>query len=221
MNNEPSKKVLCRGFTLVEILIAIFILSLVMATVYVSYTGTLKTSRQLEEEGDIYKMARAAMNMLIKDLSSLQMSEGSFNLSAEKNRSGNHEFHSLSFWSASHLAFGENESEGRPAAISYYVREDDEGNRFSLWRADVSGTKPDETKTVKGGFIVCKNIDAFSLTFYDSAGGENDSWSFSSSPGEKQNNIPAVVKIELSLVNPNDQEKPYKFMTKVLLPLNK
>lgn len=74
------------GFTLVEILIAIFILSLVLATVYVSYTGTLKTSHQLEKEGEIYKMARQSLERLAKDLTSLQMSEGSFYLNAEKKK---------------------------------------------------------------------------------------------------------------------------------------
>jgi general secretion pathway protein J len=207
------------GFTLVEILIAIFILSLVMATVYVSYTGTLKNSRQLEEEGSIYQMARASMDRIIKDLSSLQKSSDSFDLHAEKKKSGNHEFHSVSFWSSSHLAFGEDESEGRPAEISYYVQEDDDGKSFSLRRADVAGTKPDDSKKTEGGFIICKNIDAFRLTFYDAAGEESDLWSASSTPGQEKGKAPEAIKIELFLVNPADSEKPYKFMTKVFLPI--
>ena len=203
------------GFTLVEILIAIFILSLVMTTVYVSYTGILKNSRQLEEEGNIYKMARTSMERLINDLSSLQTSAGSFDLHVEEKKSGNHEFHSLSFWSASHLALGENEGEGRPAEISYYVRENDDGKSFSLWRADVPGTKPDETKKAEGGFTICRNIDTFRLTFYDVNEQENDTWD-SSSAG-----MPIAVKIELFLTNESDLQKPYKFMTKVFLPVNK
>ena len=66
------------GFTLVEVLIAIFILSVVMSTVYVAYSGTLKVSRQMEEEGNAYKMARLTMDRIIRDLSSLQTSGGSF-----------------------------------------------------------------------------------------------------------------------------------------------
>ena len=147
-----------------------------MATVYVSYSGILKTTHGMEEERDLYKMARTSMDRMIKDLSSLQPSAGSFYLRAEKKKLDDHEFHSISFWSASHLAFGENESEGRPAAISYYVKEDEDGKSFSLWRADVSGSKPDETKNVEGGFIICKNVDSFRLRFYDSSGGETDSW---------------------------------------------
>jgi len=209
------------GFTLVEILIAIFILGLVMATVYVSYSGILKTSHQLEEEGNIYKMARMSMDRMIKDLSALQTSSGSFDFRAEKKTLSTREFYSLSFWSASHLAFGENEGEGRPAAISYYVQEDEGGDSFSLWRSDLSGAKPSPGKNQSGGFVICKNIDSWSLRFYDSTGTELESWDSSSPSSDQQGKSPRAVKIELSLVNLNDKEKPYKFMTKVFLPVKK
>jgi prepilin-type N-terminal cleavage/methylation domain-containing protein len=208
------------GFTLVEILIAIFILGLVMATVYVSYSGILKTSHQLEEEGNIYKMARTSMDRMIKDLSSLQTTSGSFDLRAEKNPLSNREFYSLSFWSASHLAFGENEGTGRPAAISYYVQEDEGGGSFSLWRSDLFGAKPSPGNNPSGGFVICQNVDSWSLRFYDSKGAELDSWD-SSSLAEQHGKAPVAVKIELVLVNLNDKEKPYKFMTKVFLPVKK
>jgi general secretion pathway protein J len=215
MNSQPIKlNIRSGGFTMVEILIAIFILGLVMATVYVSYSGILKTSHQLGEEGNMYKMARTSMDRMVKDLSALQTSSGSFDFRAEKKTLSNREFYSLSFWSASHLAFGENEGTGRPAAISYYVQEDAGGGSFSLWRSDVSGAKPSTEKNTNGGFVICQNVDSWSLRFYDSAGTELDSWD-SSSTGK----APVAVKIELSLVNLNDKEKPYKFMTKVFLPV--
>ena len=221
MTGQPIKKnIRSSGFTLVEILIAIFILGLVMATVYVSYSGILKTSHQLEEEGNIYKMARTSMDRMIKDLSSLQTSSGSFDLRAEKKTLSKREFYSLSFWSASHLTFGENEGAGRPAAISYYVQEDEGGGSFSLWRSDVSDAKPSSEKNTSGGFVICQNVDSWSLRFYDSAGSELESWD-SSSLAEQKGKAPVAVKIELALVNLNDPEKPYKFMTKVFLPVKK
>ena len=126
MTNRLIKKIIrVNGFTLVEILIAIFILGMVLATVYASYNGILKTTHQMEEEGNIYKMARTSLDRMVKDLSSLQPAANNFDLRAEKKTLSNREFYSLSFWSASHLAFGENEGEGRPAAISYYVQEAD------------------------------------------------------------------------------------------------
>jgi general secretion pathway protein J len=207
-----------RGFTLVEILIAIFILSIVMATVYVSYSGTLKTARQLEEERDIYSMARVTMDRMIQDLSSLQTSEGSFYLLAEKKKTENRTFHYLSFWSAAHLAFGENEMDGRPATITYYVTENEKKDGFSLFRRDLSGDRPDTEEKMTDGFVICKNVNNFQLTFYDKAGMETDAWRCVPSGTEKKDTLPVMVKIELSLINPHDPEKPYKFMTKVFLP---
>jgi hypothetical protein len=59
------------------------------------------------------------------------------------------------------------------------------------------------------------------LKFYDSSGTETDAWDSSSESGEQKGKMPAAIEIELFIVNPNDQEKSYKFMTKVFLPVQK
>jgi hypothetical protein len=84
----------------------------------------------------------------------------------------------------------------------------------------LSGAKPSPGKSPGGGFVICKNVDAWNLKFYDSTGTELDSWD-SSSLAEQKGKAPVAVKIELALVNLNDKEKPYKFMTKVFLPVKK
>jgi len=216
-----KKNAHAKGFTLVEIMIAILILGLVLSTVYASYSFTMKTVRDVEYESHLYKMARTAMDRMIKDLSCLQLASGAFDFRAEKETLNNREFYSLSFWSASHLAFGENEGEGSPAAISYYVQEDEGGDGFSLWRADSPGAKPTSGENISGGFVICQNIDSVSLRFYDSAGNELDSWDSSSLSSRQEGKSPAAVKIELALVNLKDKDKPYKFMTKVFLPVQK
>jgi prepilin-type N-terminal cleavage/methylation domain len=222
MTDQPIKKnIRTKGFTLVEIMIAILILGLVLSTVYASYSSTMKIVHDLEYESQLYKTARTAMDRMIKDLSSLQMSGGSFDFRAEKKTLSNREFYSLSFWSASHLAFGENEGEGGPAAISYYVVEDEGGDSFSLWRSDLAGAKPSKDKNLSSGFVVCPNVDSWSLRFYDSTGNELESWDSSSFSAQQKDKSPVAVKIELGLVNLNDKEKPYKFMTKVFLPVKK
>ena len=222
MIDKPIKQnIRSKGFTLVEIMIAILILGLVLSTVYVAYSSTMKNVRDIEYQNNLYRMARTAIDRMIKDLSSLQMSGGSFDLRAEKKTISNREFYSLSFWSASHLAFGENEGEGLPAAISYYVVEDEGQGSISLWRSDIAGAKPSKERKISGGFVVCQNVDSLSLNFYDSAGKELESWDSSSFSADQKDRAPAAVKIELALVNLNEKEKPYKFMTKVFLPVKK
>lgn len=207
-----------RGFTLVEVLIAVFILSIVLTTVYVSYSQTLRTARQMEEESALYGMARVAMDRLIKDLTSLQPSEGSFYFSAEKKKLGAREFSHLSLWATGHLAFSETETAGRPAMITYYAAEQKDPQGFSLFRTDVFGAKPRADDKSAPGFVICKNVDTFRLTFYDEAGVETDFWNASGTAGDSKRSLPAAVKIELFLVNPQDSKNPFKFMTKVFLP---
>jgi prepilin-type N-terminal cleavage/methylation domain-containing protein len=222
MADQPIKKnIRTKGFTLVEIMIAILILGLVLSTVYVAYSSTMKNVRDIEYQNNLYKMARTAMDRMIKDLSSLQLAAGAFDFRAEKKILNNREFYSLSLWSASHLAFGENEGEGYPAAISYYVQEDEGGDSFSLWRSDLPGAKPSTGKNISGGFVVCQNVDSLNLRFYDSSGRELESWDSSSFSAEQKGKAPVAVKIELGLVNLDDKEKPYKFMTKIFLPVKK
>jgi prepilin-type N-terminal cleavage/methylation domain-containing protein len=222
MTDRPIKKSAhTKGFTLVEILIAILILGLVLSTVYAAYSYAMKMVHDIEYESHLYKMARTTMDRIIKDLSCLQLASGAFDFRAERETLNNREFYSLSLWSASHLAFGENEGEGYPAAISYYVQEDEGGDSFSLWRSDIPGAKPSPAQNISGGFVICQNIDSWNLTFYDLTGNELASWDSSSSSTQQKGKAPAAVKIELSLVNLNDKDKPYKFMTKVFLPVKK
>jgi len=222
MANRHAKTTAGRsGFTLVEILIAIFILSVVMATVYGSYSSIFKTSRETEAELEIYKMSRTALDRMIKDLSSLQPHTGSFILRADKESLNRRIFHTMSFWSASHLDFGESRSVERPALISYYVREDEGDKGFSLWRSDDPGANPEDTKKPDGGFMICRNIQEFRLTFYDANGSETDSWDSSSRSKGSEGNPPRIVGIELFMVNPKDAGNPYKFMTKIFFPVKK
>jgi len=217
----PKKNIGSKGFTLIEILIAILILGIVLSTVYAAYTSTMKNVRDIEYQNNLYKMARTALDRMIKDLSSLQLSSGAFDLRAEKKILSDREFYVLSFFSAAHLAFGENEGNGSPAAITYYVEENEGGGSFSLWRADLPSAKPSPEKTISGGFVVCQNVDSLRLKFYDSADRELESWDSSSYSTDQKGKAPVAVKIELALVNVNDKEKPYKFMTKVFLPVKK
>jgi prepilin-type N-terminal cleavage/methylation domain-containing protein len=210
------------GFTLVEILIAIVIISIVLSTVYVSYSNTMRIVHDIEYEDQLYKTARTAMDRMIKDLSSLQTSAGDFDFHAEKKMFRNRQFYSLTFWAASHLALGEGEGDGAPAVISYFVQKDEAQEGFSLYRADVPGAKPSPGKNISGGYVICRNIDSFNLKFYDYSDNEVESWDTTSAyEDEQQGKAPVSVKIELALVNANNREAPYKFMTKVFLPVKK
>ena len=208
------------GFTLLELLIAIFILGIVLTTIYAAYSGTLTVIKELNDDSRAYQMARITLDRMNRDLSSLQRFGNVFVLQSEKSRIGDREFGSLAFWSASHLTFDEDGPSSHPASIVYFVKQDKDGS-FSLWRSDVAEAKPSSDRKTGGGLIICQNLQAINLKFYDESGRDYDSWDTSSSLEQQKGKPPVLVQIELMLTNGRNAEKPYKFMTNVFLPVRK
>ena len=207
-----------RGFTLIEIMIAILILGMVLSTVYVAYSGTMKIVQEMEYESNIYKMARTTLDRLIRDLTSIQQVNSVYKLQAETGAIGRHAFGTLIFPSAAHLAFNENEIDGSFAQIGYYVEEDQSSGEFSLRRSDLLDLNSTKEKSKSGGYVICRNIDSLIFKFYDINGKDYDSWDSTSSLDLQKGKLPVTVQIELSLVNESNKEKPFLFMTKVSLP---
>jgi general secretion pathway protein J len=206
-----------RGFTLIEIMLAVFILGLVLSTIYAAYSGTMTLVQDMEYENSVYRNARIAMDRIIRDLSSLQPSGGAFKLQAEKQMATNHEFFSLFFSAAAHLAFSEKEIDGANAQIGYFVEEDTNGG-YSLRRSDLLNYQATKEKSKNSSYLLCPNIDSLILKFYDVNGKEFDSWDSVSGSSDQKNKAPAAIRVELNVANIKNKEASYKFMTKIFLP---
>jgi general secretion pathway protein J len=210
-----------KGFTLIEILIAIFILAIVLSTIYAAYTGTFRIIKASEYDSDIYTMARTTMERMVKDLGAISAHKGRFELISKPTLLGEKEFPSLSFTSTGHVEFSDKGIPSGTSTISYFVEEDNENKVYTLFRDDVLISKPDKQETPRGGFVLCERLQSLTYKFYDTAGKEYDTWDSSSDSEGQKNKAPSMVSIHLYLVNPDDQDRPYKFMTKVFLPINK
>ena len=219
-DSSPVHHHYSHGFTLLELLIAIFILGIVLTTIYAAYSGTLTVIKELNDDSRAYQMARITLDRMNRDLSSLQRFGNVFVLQSEKSRIGDREFGSLAFWSAAHLTFEEDGLSSQPASIGYFVKQDKDGS-FSLWRSDVAEAKPSPGRKTGGGLIICQNLQAINLKFYDEGGRDYDSWDTASSSEPQKGKPPVLVQIELMLTNGRDVEKSYKFMTNVFLPVRK
>jgi type II secretory pathway pseudopilin PulG len=203
---------------LIEILLAIVILGMVLSAVYAAYSGTMRIVQEMEYENNLYKMARVTMDRIIRDLSSVQSVGGVYEFRSDKETKSNREWESLFFRSAAHLAFSENEIDGSLALIGYFVQEGQDGNGFTLIRSDLTGTQATKEKSKTSGYVICQNIDSLIFKFYDISGKEYDSWDSTSKIDAQKGKAPTAIQVQLGLVNINNREKPYKFMTKIFLP---
>ena len=218
------------GFTLIEVLIAIFIFAVVLTTIYTSYTGTFRVIDETESQAEIYRMASIAMERMLEDLESIYVSK-----IEEKPESGEETPHSfqfmgedleikgrcadtLRFISRAHINLSGQEQDTGITEIGYYVEEGDEGDDFALYRSD----KPMFDKTFSleeqtGGLVLCKRLVSVNFTYYEEDGEVLESWD--SSSDALKDKIPKMVSISLEFVNSLDPEAPLRFITSVALPI--
>jgi general secretion pathway protein J len=207
-----------RGFTLIEILIAVFILATVLSTIYAAYRGTFRIISDSESDGEIYGMARNTMLRIIKDLSAVTMNGGTFKFVSRTSETVGANFMEIAFTSRAHLSWVDNESSGTLAEIGYYVDQEGPEGSFRLLRRDVPSAQAGNEGLAMQGFVICEGLSSVIYKFTDSSGQGHDSWdSIAGATGEK-NKVPTMASVELKLVNPRDKERPYKFVTKVFLP---
>jgi prepilin-type N-terminal cleavage/methylation domain-containing protein len=208
-----------RGFTLIEILLAIFILGIVLSTVYASYTGTFRIIRETEYDAEIYGMARSALDRMARDLQSVARWGGVFAFKTKPYTLHDREFVRLTFRAAAHVAFSEQEVPGGITVIEYGIDEDTEKEGFTLSRSDSLYRDPAKEEPSPGGYLLCDRIETLTYLFTDEAGKAYDSWD--SGAENQKNRVPSGVLIRLSLANPTNRERPYLFMTRVRLPFNR
>lgn len=209
-----------RGFTLIEILIAVLILGVVLSTVYASYTGTFRIIRDTETDAELYGMARTALDRLTRDLEAAASWKGAFTFQAKPYSLGDREFTRLTFRSTAHVAFGEKEPPAGIAVIGYAVEEGSEKEGYALVRSDSLRRDPAKEENAAGGFLLCDRIETLTFLFYDTAGKDYEAWDSGGDVEAQKKKAPAMVEIRLGLVNEKDREHPYPFMTRVRLPLN-
>lgn len=209
-----------RGFTLLEILIASFILAIVISTVYGAYRGSLTLMEGMDEERRVNELAEQTFMRMIRDLSAIAPIEGRFKFSTGPSKAGP-DFSDLTFVSQAHLAFQEKEIPAGLAEISYEAEESEEEGSFRLLRKDVLAQEGEETKESLSGFILCEDIHSLTYKFIDVNGNEHITWDTEKGSEMERNRLPLLIIIELRLINRRDREHPYVFITKVYLPAAK
>jgi len=218
---HPAPCTLCpvpcakRGFTLIEILVAIAILAVVLSTIYASYISTMRVVKSLEYGDEIYYMARVTLERMVLDLQSACKEKDSYEFVTLRDSSGKLPLKGVSFLSRAHLDFSSPGGTMAVAQISYELEGDLDSGGFSIIRRDI--LKQGEGPSGGEGFTLCRRLQFVNLRFYDSTGREYPSWDSVSGTETQRNKVPSAILIELNFINPDNAATPYKFMTRLLL----
>jgi prepilin-type N-terminal cleavage/methylation domain-containing protein len=231
-----------KGFTLLEILIAIALFAALVAILYPAYIGTFRNIDITESHGTIYRMARIALERISEDLASAcppgttRRSDDEDWMTGFLGKDSEIEGRcadELGFVSEKHISFGTrpkiNDSEDMSETITeirvsgrgylrYYIDEIEGKDGFVLYRSD-NPELADQSEDKTERYILCEGLYGINFSFQDENGDTYDEWD--SSVGSFLGRLPAHVSIELEFINPADPDSPVKFITSVSLPLSK
>ena len=218
------KKGCCKkGFTLIEILTAMFILTIVVSLVLGSFDGVFSSADHINASTDLFEMGNTALNRISADLSAFHAmpyprytppdiddDPELYRLVAEQRTVGGTSFTWFRFTSLAHLPLNQVSREGI-AQIVYYVQESPE-NGFILKRSDTLYPYP-EFEENQDDPVVCEQLREFKLVFFDDDNQALEEWD--SEDDDLDFSTPRAVGIRLAV---GEKEAPFVFQTQIVLP---
>ena len=215
-----------KGFTLLEVLLAFFIFSILFVTIYASYSGTFRTINLTEKRMELYRKAAISLEKISEDLQSTYISiqppdsfgqpAGYTQFLGEDNDINGQEADTLNFFSRVQPLFSNEAEAVSGQLISYTVIQGSEENELVLLRSEKHEflTEAEE----RGGLVLCDGLQAINFIYYDDEGDAHEQWDSDSE--EFNGNLPRIVSVMLEFLNSENPEAPFKIMTSVAMPVN-
>ena len=225
VNINAIKPLNKKGFTLIEILLAIFIFSIIITTIFGSYNFVFSATGHINKKIDACKMASRCLTRMLVDMESAyiflppQYSPPDMDDDPDPHRiegntgyAGNADFAQLRFTSTEHLPIGKHIAHKGIARIVYYVQKKEENN-YALYRSDnTSFSEPFEEE--KSDPVLCEHIASLSFIYFDAEGDVHDFWD---SESEDFGYLtPRAIGIKLEILYNNT---PLFFKTTAYLPV--
>ncbi len=219
-----------RGFTLVELLVAIAVLAMVSMLIYGAFAGMRRSKEGVERINDRYREGRLAMARIARELQSAYLSahvpineqltvqrtifKGTRGSPADR----------IDFTAFAHRRLDRDSADSDQAEVSYFGSEDPERpGVLDLVRRVSSNI---DLEPERGGRVevLATDIDLFDLEYLDPMTGQwSETWDSTSSIGQ-QNRMPMQVRVILVLNGGRRSaidrgQRPIKLVTKVDLPM--
>lgn len=164
-----------RGLTLVEILIAVVIMTMMTVSVWVSFGTTMGGMRHAEQVQIRYSQIRNALSRMTAEMS---MAYLSFNRPADEERhftlfDGREQFNadSVTFSAFAHVRMRKDGNESDQSIIQYFLERDPkDGTRTHLYRREtrrLTGDTPERLIEYSPAYIFCEDVKTFDVKYWD------------------------------------------------------
>jgi general secretion pathway protein J len=212
-----------RGFTLVEVMVAISILAIVTALTWGSFQQTFKAKSIVESNAVRYHSVRLTLERLAREISMAYLSTNEDATQAERRtffigrRRG--DIDELRFSYFGHQRLYANADECDTAQVAYYAARDrNDSSRLNLVRRETRRESNLKMEQVAGtADILCDDVLRLQFDYWDARDKTwREEWVTTDAAGQP-GRLPAKVKITLTVRDERGNEIP--FSTEVRLPM--
>ncbi|MBI2082785.1 MAG: prepilin-type N-terminal cleavage/methylation domain-containing protein [Deltaproteobacteria bacterium] len=216
-----------RGFTLIEVLIAITLLAIISLLVWQAAGTTFASKERFDTRYEIFQSAGLSLQQMTKELESAYLystpdflgrsGAGEQRVKTVFIGSDEGDQDSLTFTTLTHVRYLKDSKESDQAEVSYFLEPDEESEQ-ELWVLKKREQSPPDADSKEGGrtSILFKGISELNFRYFDSVKGEFvESWDSSSL--DNINKLPRAVEILLIVQDPMDEEVTHRFLTTAFL----
>lgn len=219
-----------RGFTLIEMLVAIAILAMISVLIYGAFSGMKHTKEGIERLDGRYREGRLAMSRITRELQSAYLSANlplNLSLAVEKTAfigTQGTPADRIDFDSFANRRLDRDSHESDQCEISYYGMDDPKHSGTTNLVRRIS--KHPDLDPTKGGVIevLATDIDLFDVKYLDPLTDQwTETWDTTQATGQL-NRLPLQVQITLVLNGGRRKAEdrapePIHFVTKVSIPI--
>ena len=191
-----------RGFTLLEVLVAMAMTGIIMAGLYGAYNSNVDTIQRARQDGEASQTARIVLDLMVKDLESVLI-EGNLGLRGEGRTIAGRPADRLVVTVMRGGTTGEKGFRTDLRTITYFIEEDSDGDGFILYRRE-EGLAGAGVSMGTVTHELARNVKALNIVYEDQEGNESNEWSAGGL--EKENGLPALIRIRLLLAAGPDRE---------------
>jgi general secretion pathway protein J len=225
--DAKTERTRAKGFTLMEILLAVFIFGIVMTTLFGSFNAIFGNVSDLSEKTAGLEMVKTCLDRMGEDLTGMYVTHYPLYVPSEEKEpdlhrvfgemrnAGRGSFAFLTFTTSAHLPFHHSPRKGI-ARVIYYVQATPEGG-YLLKRSDnlypYPSVEDDAFAQNTTDPVLCTDVLSFSLIYLDETATPHESWDSESE--EFDHATPRAIRIKLVTGTP---DQPQTAGTTVFLP---
>jgi general secretion pathway protein J len=216
-----------RGFTLIEVLVAVSILAMVTTLVWGSFRDTFRTKTAVEAQSARYRTVRIALERVAREISQSYLSQNEDTSQQERRTlflgKRKNDVDELRFSYFGHQRLYQDADECDTAQVYYFGARDRDNNWTNLMRRETRRLGNDRPENLPGSTdVLCDDVVRFRLEYWDARDKQwRDEWATIAADGQPDR-LPSKVRVTLVVHDERGKEVPFTTTTRIAMqePLN-